>query len=74
MLLAKLIDMSDIVLEVFDARFAKEMQNKEIEKLIKDRGKKIIYVLNKSDLTRKREKSLNPRVFVSCKNRTGISE
>ena len=29
---------------------------------------------NKSDLTRKREKSLNPRVFVSCKNRTGISE
>ena len=74
LLLVKLIDISDIILEVFDARFAKEMQNKGIEKLIKERGKKVIYVLNKSDLTRKREKGLNPRVFVSCKNRTGISE
>ncbi len=74
LLLVKLIDISDIILEIFDARFPKEMQNKEIEKLIKDRGKKIIYVLNKSDLTRKRDKSLNPKVFVSCKNRTGITE
>ncbi len=74
LLLLKLIDISDIVLEIFDARFAKEMQNKEIEELIKKKGKKIIYVLNKSDLTRKRDKSLNPRVFVSCKNRTGIAE
>ncbi len=73
LLLLKLIDISDIVLEIFDARFAKEMQNKEIEELIKKKGKKIIYVLNKSDLTRKRDKSFNPRVFVSCKNRTGIA-
>jgi hypothetical protein len=73
-LLENLIDISDIILEIFDARFPKEMQNKEIEKLIKAKGKQIIYVLNKSDLTRKRDKSLNPRVFVSCKNRTGITE
>ncbi len=73
-LLEKVIGVSDIILEILDARFVKEMQNKEIEKLIKDNGKKIIYVLNKSDLTRKRDKSLNPRIFVSCKNRTGISE
>src|SRR4030042_2166696 len=66
--------MCDIILEILDARFPKEMQNKEIEKLIKDKGKKVIYVLNKSDLTRKRDKSLNPRVFVSCKNRKGINE
>jgi len=74
LLLEKVIEISDIILEILDARFPKEMQNKEIEKLIKDKGKKIIYVLNKSDLTRKRDKSLNPRVFVSCKNHKGINE
>lgn len=74
LLLKRIIEMSDIVLEILDARFPKEMHNKEIEKLVKNKGKKIIYVLNKSDLTRKRDKRLNPRVFVSCKNRKGITE
>ncbi len=74
LLLEKVIDISDIILEILDARFPKEMQNKEIEKLIENKGKKIIYVLNKSDLTRKRDKSLNPRVFVSCKNKNGVNE
>jgi len=74
LLLEKVIEVSDIVLEILDARFPKEMQNKDIEKLIKDKGKKVIYVLNKSDLTRKRDKRLNPKVFVSCKNHNGINE
>jgi len=74
LLLEKVIEMSDIVLEILDARFAKEMRNKDVENLIKNKGKKIIYVLNKSDLTRKRDKRLNPKVFVSCKNREGITE
>jgi len=74
LLLRKIIETSDIVLEILDARFPKEMQNRDIEKLIKDRGKKIIYVLNKSDLAEKRICGLNPQVFVSCKNRRGISE
>ena len=74
LLLNKIIEISDIILEILDARFPKEMQNKEIEKLVKDKGKKIIYVLNKSDLTRKRDKSFNPRVFVSCKNNNGVNE
>ena len=74
LLLLKVIDVSDIVLEILDARFSKEMQNKEIEKLIESKGKKIIYVLNKSDLTRKDDKRLNPRVLVSCRNRKGINE
>ncbi len=73
-LLENIIDSSDIILEVLDARFAKEMQNKGIKKLIKDKGKKIIYVLNKSDLTRKRDKGFGLRIFVSCENRTGITE
>ena len=73
-LLEKVIKVSDIVLEILDARFPNETQNKKIEKLIEKKGKKIIYVLNKSDLTRKRDLRLNPRVFVSCKDRKGISE
>ena len=73
-LLEKLISISDIILEVLDARFPKEMKNKGIGRLIEKQGKKVIYVLNKADLTRKRDKSLNPRVFVSCKNKQGISE
>jgi hypothetical protein len=73
-LLEKVIETSDIILEILDARFPKEMQNKDVEKLIKDKSKKIIYVLNKSDLTRKRDKRFNPRVFVSCKNKDGINE
>jgi len=74
LLLEHIIEISDIVLEILDARFPKEMQNKEVEKLIKDKGKKIIYVLNKSDLTRKHDQRLNPRVLVSCKNHKGITE
>jgi len=74
LLLKRVIEVSDIVLEILDARFSKEMQNKEIEKLINDKGKKIIYVLNKSDLTRKRDQRLNPRVFVSCKNQKGVTK
>ncbi len=74
LLLKQVIEVSDIVLEILDARFPSEMQNKEIEKLVKSKGKKIIYVLNKSDLTRKRNKKLNPCVFVSCKNKKGVSE
>ncbi len=73
-LLNQVIEISDIVLEILDARFPMEMKNKKIEKLVRDRNKKIIYVLNKSDLTRKRNHNLSPRVFVSCKNREGISE
>ncbi len=74
LLLERVIEISDIVLEILDARFPKEMQNKDIEKLVREKGKKIIYVLNKSDLTLKRDQRLNPRVFVSCKNKKGISE
>jgi ribosome biogenesis GTPase A len=48
--LLKVIDTSDIILEVLDARFFNEMRNEDIEKMIKSKGKQIIYVLNKSDL------------------------
>jgi hypothetical protein len=73
-LLAKVIETSDIILEILDARFPLEMQNKELSELIKSKGKKIIYVLNKSDLTKNRDKKLSPQVFVSCKTHEGVKQ
>jgi hypothetical protein len=72
-LLLKVIETSDIILEVLDTRFAKEMQNKEIEKLIKSQNKILIPILNKSDLSLKKPIIKNS-VLVSCKNRKGIKE
>ena len=51
-----IIRISDIVLEVLDARFINETRNEEIENEIKKQGKKIIYVLNKSDLVNTKTK------------------
>ena len=77
-LVEKIIESSDIILEVLDARFPKETQNFELEREIKKKKKKIIYVLNKSDLIPKINKAkigkLNPRIIVSCKSRRGIKE
>lgn len=74
----KIIQMSDIILEVMDARFIKETRNPELEETIKKQDKKLIYVFNKSDLANIREteeiNSLNPKVFVSCPAKRGIKE
>ena len=74
-LIKEVIDISDIIMEVIDSRFVEETRNKEIEKLILEKGKKIIYVINKSDLIDKKiEFNLAPVVYVSCKDRRGIRE
>ena len=73
----KIISESDIILEVLDSRFITETQNKEIEKLISKKNKKIIFVLNKADLIDKEKikksqlKELIPYVFVSSLERNG---
>lgn len=71
----EVIDISDIILEVLDARFINETRNFEVEKEIKQRGKLIIYVLNKADLIDKKELEkklkLRPYAFVSCLKREG---
>lgn len=78
--LLKVIDISDIVVQVLDARFFNEMRNEEIEKIIKKQKKKIIYVLNKSDLIDKEKikkselEKIKPYVFTSCTKREGIKE
>ena len=73
-LLESIINSSDIVLEILDVRFVEEMRNKEIENKIFEKGKKIIYVLNKSDLANEKtvQKNLNllrPSIAISCKDR-----
>ena len=76
----KIVSMSDILIEVLDARFINETRNKGIEKKIQESGKKLLYVVNKSDLAISKEKVVKemtflfPRVFVSCKTRAGMGE
>ena len=73
-LILKIIQDSDIILEVLDARFIEETRNTEIEEQIKGQGKKLIYALNKSDLLLKKEKKINLdySILVSCKERSDI--
>jgi len=77
----EIIRISDIVLEVLDARFIEETRDKELERLILDSGKKIMFVLNKADLVDVAElkknidlEGLKPYVLVSCKTRRGVRE
>lgn len=76
-----IIKVSDIVIEVLDARFIEDTRNLEIEEAVKMRGKRLIYVLNKIDLVdpevkkkEMKEKGLYPYVFVSCTTRKGSRE
>ncbi|MCH7850398.1 MAG: 50S ribosome-binding GTPase [Nanoarchaeota archaeon] len=67
----KVIGISDIILEVMDARFIQETRNLEVEKMIKEEGRKIVYIMNKCDLVdidkvrRTMPRGLRPVVFVS---------
>ncbi len=72
------VRVSDIILQVLDARFVEETRNLEVEEDIRKKGKKLIYVLNKSDLINVKEskktlpKDLNPHIFVSVKTKKWI--
>ena len=72
-----IVDTSDIILEVLDARFLSETRNVELEKEIEVQGKKIIYVLNKADLLKNSKLNeikgeVYPYSIVSCVKRSGI--
>lgn len=76
-----MIAICDIILEVLDARFIDETRNIALENFIKASNKRIIYVLNKSDLINIKEKKqeieqkdLYPHVFLSSKERKGGRE
>jgi ribosome biogenesis GTPase A len=80
LLAEKIIQMSDIILEVLDARYIQETRNLEMEKQILQQGKRLIYVFNKADLINiqkiKEEEiaELTPKVFISCTTKKGIKE
>jgi ribosome biogenesis GTPase A len=73
-----LVKLSDIILEVIDARFPDKTRNMELEALIAARGKKLVYVFNKIDIADKdvveqyiQEKQTFPYVLTSCSKRAG---
>lgn len=73
------VNTSDIILEVLDARFIEETRNLELEEEIEKQKKKIIYVLNKADLIKSKKLSeikgtLYPYAIVSCTKRQGIKD
>lgn len=74
----KIIEDSDIILEILDARFIQETRNEKFEEEIKRRKKKLIYVLNKADLIDKANIKLSQEitnyVFVSSTLREGIKK
>lgn len=75
----KVIEDSDIILEILDARFLTETHNFDLEESIRETGKRIIYVFNKADLIDRSKINtakikLRPYVFVSSRNRAGSRE
>lgn len=54
-LIKRIIVESDILLEVIDARMVGLSRNEEVENLIKEIGRPVIYVVNKSDLVKKED-------------------
>ncbi|MBS3089785.1 50S ribosome-binding GTPase [Candidatus Pacearchaeota archaeon] len=77
----EVIRISDVVLQVLDARFLQETRNLELEGLIKREGKFIINIINKVDLVdinslKKNPimKQLVPYVLFSCNKRIGLGK
>jgi ribosome biogenesis GTPase A len=79
-LIKRIIHESDIVLEILDARLVELSRNEEVERLIEEENRPVIYVVNKSDLVskesiKKQIKKLREKsevVFISTKKRGSI--
>ncbi len=74
----QVIQKSDLIIEVLDARMVEQTRNKEIEAKITRSGKKLLYVLNKCDLMGKPEMKtaadkLYPSIFISSTNKLGTT-
>jgi len=52
-LVKRIITESDLVLEILDARFVELSRNEEVERLIEEVGRPMIFVINKKDLISK---------------------
>lgn len=60
----KVIEDADIIIEVLDARFPELTRNKEVENKVLQKGKKLLYVINKADLSEEVTKQLKVKPFV----------
>ena len=74
------VAISDVVAEVLDARMVAWTRNKDLEEMIKKKNKKLLYVVNKTDLVSKktlesikRELGWNKTVFVSARENLGMN-
>ncbi|BDR93182.1 GTPase [Vulcanisaeta souniana] len=73
------LELSDLVLEVVDARDPMETRNRKLEELLNRLGKPLIIVINKADLVpmnilkewKEYLEREHPTVFISAKNRLG---
>ena len=74
----EVIDRADVILEILDARLIQETRNFELEEMIESKGKRLIHVINKSDLApraylEKVKVGLTNAVFISAKERDGMT-
>lgn len=74
------IEQSDVILEVLDARFVDKTRNAELEKEVRRKGKRLVFVLTKADLIEIKELKMNydltkiePYVLFSVRGRVGRS-
>jgi len=76
----EVVRISDIVLEILDARYIEETRNLAVEKDVLDKGKVLVYVFNKSDLVDVKEMEaqipswMRPYVFISATKGIGLKE
>jgi len=74
------VRISDIVLEVLDARYIEETRNLEVEADVLKRGKVLVYVFNKSDLVDIKDLEaqipswMRPYVFISATKNIGLKD
>ena len=79
-IMRKVINISDIVLEILDARYIEETRNLGIEERIDRSGKKLIFVFNKCDLVDVKELEaqipswMRPYVFISATKGIGLRD
>ncbi len=79
-IMKKVLEISDIVLEVLDARYIEETRNINIEEKIDALGKKLVFVFNKCDLVNREELEkqipnwMRPYVFVSATQQIGLND
>ncbi len=69
---------SDIIIEVLDARLIDQTRNREIEDKVRKSNNKLLFVINKCDLVdleivKKAQRELQPAVFISSTDKLGTT-